>query len=91
MLALSYGFNTDCVVFAMKLMPSSALTGRRSCRWEHLALASFFVEVSALDPLQTSMYSFVSCKSGAFGLWKGSFSDTERVTYLCVSIAVMPI
>lgn len=81
MVALSYGFNTDCVVFAMKLMPSSALTGRRSCRWEHLALASFLVEVSALDPLQTSMYSFVSCKSGAFGLRKGLFSDTERVTY----------
>lgn len=83
--ALSYSFNTDCVVFAMKLMPSSALTGRRSCRWEHLALASFFVEVSALDPLQISMYSFVSCKSGAFGLWKGLFSDTERerLTFVC--------
>lgn len=91
MLALCYGFNADCVVFATKLKPSSALTGRRSCRWEHLALASFFVEIAALDPLQTSMYSFVNCKSGAFGLWKGLFSDTERVTYLCVSIAVMPI
>lgn len=48
MSALSYGFNTYCVVFGTKLMPSSALTGRRSCRWEHLALASFFVEISAL-------------------------------------------
>ncbi|TRZ17263.1 hypothetical protein HGM15179_009859 [Zosterops borbonicus] len=59
-------FDTDCVVFAMKLMPSSALTGRRSCRWEHLALASFFVEVSALDPLQTSLGRSLSLKD-----WKG--------------------
>ena len=55
--ALSYGFNTDCVVFAVKLCPPVPRQGEAT--GGNLVLAFFFGEVSALDPIQRSMYSFV--------------------------------
>lgn len=54
--ALSYGFNADCVGFAMKLHPP--LPWQREATGGNLVLACFG-EVSALNPIQTSMYSFV--------------------------------